>query len=82
MTRIIILAALTVSFIIGFADGITGFMMVAALGTGFMSGTVRPRRAARCRHFDFRVLDGCLRQCAVRWNQARGNIPARGGLYG
>ena len=37
MTRIMILAALIISFVIGFADGMTGFMMVAALGTGFMA---------------------------------------------
>ena len=37
MTRIIIFVALIVSFIVGFADGITGFMMIAALGTGFMA---------------------------------------------
>ncbi len=44
MTRIIIFAALIISFNIGFADGITGFMMVAAWGTGFMAA--RSRTAA------------------------------------
>ena len=42
MTRIIILAALIISFIIGFADGITGFMMVAAFGSGFMAARSGP----------------------------------------
>ena len=42
MTRIIILAALIISFVIGFADGITGFMMVAALGGGFMAARSGP----------------------------------------
>ena len=42
MTRIIILATLAISFIIAYADGITGFMMVAALGTGFMEARSGP----------------------------------------
>ncbi len=42
MTRVIIFAALIISFIIGFADGITGFTMVAALGTGFMVARSSP----------------------------------------
>ncbi len=42
MTRIIILTALTISFVIGFADEITGFRMFAALGTGFMAARSSP----------------------------------------
>ncbi len=42
MTRIIILTALIISFVIGFADEITGFVMAAALGTGFMAARSSP----------------------------------------
>ncbi len=42
MTRIIILTALIISFVIGFADEMTGFRMAAALGTGFMAARSSP----------------------------------------
>ena len=42
MTRIIILTALIISFVIGFADEMTGFVMAAALGTGFMAARSSP----------------------------------------